>query len=284
MSDPADITAPLDPAAYRPRRAVASPWFIAAFGLACLGAGAVLGVAGLKASQGGQPSAPSVQQPAPPPAEPPAPAPFPSALDLPAAAPAALLGDIEARLARLETQERADAQAAAQALAAAALIEAAQGSRPFAGEAAAVRALAPPSTEMTQLTRLAAEGAPSRSSLAAGFAAYAGLAASAIHAPKAGDGLGARIVHALSKIVTIRPVGPTRGDSPDAILARAELRIAEGDLERALPLLDRLPPGARDALAPWRARADRRLEIDRALAALRLRALQSLTAAARADP
>ncbi|WP_091735266.1 COG4223 family protein [Phenylobacterium immobile] len=283
MSEPADITAPLDPAAYRPRRAAPRPWFLAVFGLICLGAGAALGVAGLRALETSP--APVASQPPTPLAgartPSPAAADLPSALDLPATSPSFALGDLDARLARLEGRERAGAAAAGQALAAAALIETAQSSRPFDGEVAAVRAVAPPSPELALLARLAVDGAPSRTALAASFSAYAGAAAAAIHAPKDGDGLAARLVHALSKIVTIRPVGATRGDSPDALLARAELRIAEGDLERALPLLDRLPAGAGEVLAPWRAGADRRLAIDRSLAALRRRALESVAAASR---
>jgi hypothetical protein len=282
MSDPADLTAPLDPAAYRPRRAARSPWFIAGFGLACLGAGAALGVGGLKfAGRAPKPAAalPAVASPAPS-----APiAPFPSALQIPEPPAGPALGDIEARLSRLEKQERLDARAAAQALAAAALVEAAQGSRPFPGEVAAARAAAPAAFELTQLAQLAVEGAPSRAALAAGFSTYAATAASAIHAPKDGDGLGARLVHALSKIVAIRRVGPVDGDGPDALLARAELHIADGDLERALPLLDRLPASARAALQPWRLRAERRIQIDQALAGLRLRALEAVGAAARDD-
>ena len=39
-----------------------------------------------------------------------------------------------------------------------------------------------------------------------------------------------------------------------------------------------LPPAARDAMAPWRARAERRAEIDRDVQALRARALTDLAA------
>ena len=55
----------------------------------------------------------------------------------------------------------------------------------------------------------------------------------------------------------------------------------DGDLDRALRTLDRLPPTARDAMAPWRNRAERRAEIDRNVSALRARALQTLASEAR---
>jgi hypothetical protein len=64
-------------------------------------------------------------------------------------------------------------------------------------------------------------------------------------------------------------------------LARAERQVEDGDLDRALRTLDRLPPAARDAMAPWRNRAERRAEIDRSAQALRARALQTLASEAR---
>lgn len=278
MSDPAEIGAPLNPAVYR-RPAPARGWAMAVVGVVCLGLGLALGAAGVRLTEQTPPApAPLATTEPPQPAPPPN---LPSALELPPQPQDADLGDLEARVARLEQREGAALQAAGQALAAAALIEAARGSQPFIAEAAAVRAAAPPSPEIDQLARLAAIGAPSRQALAAGFASDAARAAAAIHAPKPGDGLAARLVHALAKIVSVRPVGAVGGEGPDALLARAEQRVGEGDLEHALPLIDRLPPAARDALAPWRARAERRLEIDRALQSLRLKALGGLAAATR---
>jgi hypothetical protein len=60
------------------------------------------------------------------------------------------------------------------------------------------------------------------------------------------------------------------------VLARAGRALDDGDVAVALKALDALPPAAREALAPWRAGAERRAEIDRQLAALRLRASQDL--------
>ena len=68
------------------------------------------------------------------------------------------------------------------------------------------------------------------------------------------------------------------GDSVDALLARAERQVEDGDLDHALRTLDRLPTKARDAIGGERARAERRAEIDRNAAALRARALQALAA------
>ena len=284
MSDGSDITPPKDPADYRPKPLLSFTfWAMVAFAVLCVLAGVAIASLGPRLFAP-KPAARSEAVPAP--AEP-----VPATVAAPPAAPAAApaagppaadVGRLTARVAVLENHAAHASQAAAAALAAGAVAEAAQGSGGFADEIAALRVAAPTSPELAALSRLAQAGAPSRAALAASFPDYAARAASAAHAPGDKAGLGARIVYALAKVVSLRRVGDVPGDAPDAILARAERAIADGDLDRAFRQLDRLPPEARDALAPWRARAERRAEIDRAVAALRTRALQDLAADQRA--
>ena len=115
----------------------------------------------------------------------------------------------------------------------------------------------------------------------AGFADQASRAVIALRAPDEAAGLGARIGYALSSIVSIRRVASTTGAGPDATLARAEQQAGEGDIEAALKTLATLPPGAAPALADWRAQAERRVEIDRRVAAVRETALADLSRIAR---
>ncbi len=211
-------------------------------------------------------------------------APVAVAAPVPAAAPSAPSADVErlsARVATLESHQAHASQAAAAALAVSAVVDAAQGTGPFADELTSLRAVSPPSPELESLARLAQAGAPSRTALAASFPDYAARAASAARAPGDKAGLGDRIVYELSRIVTLRRVGDVPGDGVDALLARAERRVEDGDLDRSLRTLDRLPAGARDAMAPWRGRAERRAEIDRNAQALRARALRALALEAR---
>lgn len=287
MSLPPDIaepTAPKDPAAYRPRALLGVGfWAMMAFAVLCVLAGVAIATLGPKLLAG-RPHATTADSVAPaadaaPPATSPSTPPV-----APAAAPAPAPVDVSglsARVAALEGGEQRTAQAAAAALAAAAVVEATQGTGPFVEALSSLRAISPPSPELQALARLAAVGAPSRTALAASFPDYAASAVSAARAPNSqgggdGAGLGDRIVYALSRVVSLRRVGDVPGDGVDALLARAERQIDDGDLDRALKTLDKLPAGARDALAPWRDRADRRAEIDRNAAALRARALQTL--------
>jgi hypothetical protein len=288
--DASEITAPKDPAEYRPRPLLGVTfWAMLALMLLCVLAGVAIAEFGPRLM--GQGSAarrapeplPTAETPATP--APPA-APAAPAVAAPPAEPSADVTRLSARVASLESQQTHASQAAAAALAASAVVEATQGTGPFADELASLRAISPPSPELLALARLAPVGAPSRTALAASFPDYAARAASAARSPNSQGGgekagLGDRIFYELSRVVTLRRVGDLPGDSVDAVLARAERQVADGDLDRALRTLDRLPPPARDAIAPWRGRAERRAEIDRNASALRARALQTLAGEAR---
>jgi hypothetical protein len=282
--DASEITAPKDPAEYRPKPLLgATFWAMIALMLLCVLAGVAVATVVPKvfaarpaASRAAEPAAAAVEAPATP-AAPVAVA----AAPVEPAAPSPDVARLSARVATLESQQSHAAQAAAAALAASAVVEAAQGTGPFADELSSLRAISPPSPELQALARLATTGAPSRTALAASFPDYAARAASAARSPGDRASLGDRIAYELSRVVSLRRVGDLSGDGVDAVLARAERQVDDGDLDRALRTLDRLPPAARDAMAPWRGRAERRAEIDRNAAALRSRALQTLASESR---
>lgn len=185
---------------------------------------------------------------------------------------------LAARVTRLEGAEQAVVNAAAAALAAAQLSAVAQSSRPFAEELTAVWSLMPASADARALARHAQTGVPSRAALAAEFTAEIQPTAVAVRAPGAEAGLLARIGYALSSIVTVRRIGPDDRGREEA-LSRLERLVREGDLEGALREIDTLPGAARDQLGHWRLRAERRVEVDRRVAAIRAEALAGLTRA-----
>lgn len=269
MSDP--LSAPRDPGSYSRRRTGLGVGAVVLFGLACLAGGYGLARFGpdlypdKPASASAEPAAETPAEPPPaqlaPPAEPPP--------------PAAEDGSLGERVQVLESDQARLAAAAASALAAGALVEAAQGSRPFPAEVKALAAIAP-SLDLRALGQEAERGAPSRAALAASFPDYAARAASAARAPGEGAGVLARVGHALSRVVALRRVGEVPGEGPDAVLARAERQVEDGDVVGALATLETLPADAKDALGPWRDRAERRARIDREIAAVRAQALDEL--------
>lgn len=287
--DPAEIVAPSDPALYARKRVMGPSvwiWLFLCLLCAVLGAGvAWFGPALFPARPA--PSAPISAVPSPKPiAERVAPAPV-APLESSEAAPVAPAADVErldGRVTALETTQQSVADAAAAALAVSTLAEAANGSRPFAEELAGLQRILPASPSLRGLEPLARLGAPTRAGLAVQFGNLAGRAASAARNPGADADLFARIRYALSSIVSIRHVGSIKGSTPDAILARAQVLLDEGDVEGAVAALEALPDPAREVLAPWFAAASRRIEIDRHVASVRADALAALSRIARTAP
>jgi len=268
---PREPDLPKDPAEYRPKPLMGIGfWALIAFGALCILAGAGVAMFGARLLPP-EPAAPAVRPEAlaPPPLPPPA---------ATAAVPSAdEVARLKARIAVLENEGARNSEAAAAALAAAELVDASQGSRPFGRELAALRAAAPSLPELAALGRLAETGAPSRTALAASFPPHAARAARRARKPPPDADLGRRIAYVAAKVVTVRRVDETAGAGPDAVLARAESALQEGEVVAALKALDGLPPASRAALASWRAGAERRAEIDREVAALRQRAVRALT-------
>ena len=275
MSGAPEPDLPKDPAEYRPPRVFGpSFWAMVALGILLPLAGYGVAVLGPRLL----PPKPAMTAPPGPAAAElavePTPAPSP-----PAATPQGEVERLQARVADLESRDARSTQAAAAALAAAGVIEASRTSRPFAAEIEALRRAAPGLPELAALSRVAAVGAPSRARLAVSFPEFAARAAVRARRPADDADLTERIGYEVSKVVQVRRVDDLSGSGPDALLARAQQALDDGDVVAALRLLDGLPPRARAALAPWREGAERRAEIDRQVAALRARALVDLSPA-----
>ena len=240
-------------------------WVLAAFGVICVLAGyGVAEFAPKILASGTAPFGPAAVSPQR----------SPAAEHAVAEATPPSIAQLNARVASLEAQQSAVRQTAAAAVAAATLLDAAQSSRPFPRELAAVKSVAPPSADLAALERLATTGAPSRAALAVEFPAYAAKAVSA--APRSGSRFWAAVGAASSRFIAIRRMDSQAGTGVDAVLARAEQQINDGDVDQALRLVDNLPPASRAAMDPWRALALDRAEVDRRVSAVRLEAVESL--------
>jgi len=269
-------------AADRPRRLLGPAfWALIAFGFVCIAIGAVIGVYGAKLfppkdiaplAAAAPAAAGAVAPIEAAPVEQAAPTPLPSSGEI------AVLAD---RLTRVEAAHRSSLQAAAAALAVSAAADAADTSSPFVRELDAVVRLLPDSPDLAALRELAVTGAPTRNALIASFPAAADRAAARARAPADGEGVVARLTHALSALVTVRRIDRTDGKGADPILARAERKVTDGDLSAALKDIADLPPAAREAMSEWRSGAERRAAIDRRIANVRAAALRGLVDAGR---
>ncbi len=177
---------------------------------------------------------------------------------------------LETRLSAAESAVSAGAasgKGAANAAAFAVLSTAVNSASPYAAELetfTSVSGVAAPEA----LAASAATGAPSLSSLTATFPEAARAAISAAKLAAAGENYTDQALAWLESQVAVRPVGETEGDTPAAVISRAEARLSEGSLAAALAELDALPTVSKDAMAGWTARAEKRAAVDAGLAEL----------------
>jgi len=276
VPDPAELAPTRDPAAYGRRRMLSAPfWAAMIFCVLCLVAAVLVATQAPRWFK-----ARPVAAPVPAAAEPaPAPSP-PIAAALSAPVPQAAPPEVAAladRVSRLEGDQARIQDAAAAALAAAALSDAAAQPRPFADELAAFQRALPGSPDAQALSSLALQGAPTRAALAAELGDLAARVLVAARTPGKGASVMDQIAYAVSRVVDVRRVDAV-GAGPDAVLTRAERAADSGDLERAVALLGAFTGPARASLSGWRDEAERRIEIDRHIAGLRAQALADMTA------
>jgi len=279
LPDPAELAPTRDPAAYGGRR-VLSPGFWAMISLCvlCIMAGMAIVTFAPRIFHARRVASPSLTSPAAPPAPEGA---FPTTAQAPAASASlqpAQIGALTDRVARLEVNQARSLGAASAALAASALSEAAAQPRPFVQELAATTRVLPGNLDVAALAPLAAQGAPTRAALAAQLNDIAASISVAVRAPDKNAAIMAQIAYAISRVVSIRRVDP-QGSGPDAALALAQRRADAGDLEDAIAALNGLPARAQRPLQAWRAQAQRRIDIDRHVGALRAAALADLATA-----
>lgn len=182
--------------------------------------------------------------------------------------------------------ERQDAAATAQALVLAAgqLRASLSGGQPFQQDLQAVRALNISDSGVTQpldaVAPYAAKGIPTRAQLTDRFQPLAG---EIVRADIRGEGNSwiDTAVGKLSTLVTVRQEGGgVVGTTANAIVARAEAALNEGNLAKAVEELSALQGPAAQAAAPWLADAKARLAADQAARQLNDRAIALMSAAA----
>ena len=181
------------------------------------------------------------------------------------------------RVEAIETRQAVVIEAAEAALAAANLGDASQRGGPFVSAFSQVAQAMPTSAHTRSLAPLAAIGAPSRAALSAEFADLAQPLEIAANAPGQGSGFADRVAYWFSSIITVRRSGADSQVRATPLI-RVQRLVAAGDLEPALSAIATLPGAARDRLANWRIRAERRVLIDQHVQGLRTEALERLRA------
>lgn len=191
----------------------------------------------------------------------------------PAAATVERVDELAARIdelaGRLDSQSGQIENAAAAAEAEAARI-AAQGAvaeiraalnrgRPYADALAQFRQ-ASDAEAPEGLSRSAEEGVATLAALQSDFPPAARAALSRSLAETTGDSMTGRIGAFLQAQTGARSLNEREGDGPDAVLSRAEARLAEGEIGAALSEIEALPEAGREALGDWTTRARARAD------------------------
>jgi hypothetical protein len=154
------------------------------------------------------------------------------------------------------------------ALAAGQLRDAVNRGQPFLAELQALERIGESDpAALAALRPLAERGVPMAADLNARFRGVAREVARA-GAADAGQPWWKRALQRLTALVSIRRVGVVTGEEADAIAARAEVRMGNGDVAGALAELEALSGGAAQAAAAWREDARRHVVAAAAVAAL----------------
>jgi len=143
------------------------------------------------------------------------------------------------------------------------LQEAVRAGRPYATELAALETLRPDLKEaLVPLAQSSATGIPTLASLQEQFAHTITPALSP-------EDSGKSLTQNLRSLVKIRKIGGTQTGADDqSVIARAEAKLASGDIAQALQETETLSPRAVQSFAAWQERAQTHLAAHAALAVL----------------
>jgi hypothetical protein len=186
------------------------------------------------------------------------------------------------RVAKLETaidKGVAGSKSAAAAIAFANLSSAVAEGRPFAAELATIKSFVPDPGDLGPLPAYADKGIATVPELARSFAASRDAALAAA-SPAPSGSLIDRLLASASTLVKVKRVDEAAtGDSPSAVLARAEALLDKGDLAGSVKQIEMLDGAPRETFSTWLDEAKARLSADAILQRLEATLLASASTA-----
>ncbi|SDA69169.1 mitofilin family membrane protein [Sinorhizobium sp. NFACC03] len=153
----------------------------------------------------------------------------------------------------------------AKAVAVTALKSAIDRGGPFLAELDALRSIAPDEQAVAALAQDAQVGVPTRSDLRREFPDTADAMLDALNQPDPNEGIFDRLVSSAMSGIRVRPVGSVEGETPEAVIARIEDKLNNGDLKGAALEWDGLPDAAKPAGEAFKAKLDQRLRVEAAI-------------------
>ncbi len=173
------------------------------------------------------------------------------------------VAELDQRLSRLQNQDVATAtKQATISIALNKLQTQMLTGRPFRDELNVLQKLTSATQETKALEPYATNGLPTMSYLQQGFREASRKAQAAAQKSSDAKGLG-KLMANIRGLFTVRKRGNISGDTPSAIISRAEYQLEQGDLSAALNELKMLEGEPAAAVANWRALAEAKLSGDK---------------------
>jgi hypothetical protein len=172
--------------------------------------------------------------------------------------------DITSRLAEAEKKlnEPREDVAVARAIAAAALKAAIDRGGPFIAELDTFAGVAPDDPAATDLRGFAETGVPSRAELIRQVPDVATAIVESVNQPDPNQSWSDRLMSSAKSLVSVRPVGNVEGESVEAIAARMEDKVKNGDLPGAATEWNSLPAVAKQASAAFKQSLEARIRVE----------------------
>ncbi|WP_184320173.1 COG4223 family protein [Rhizobium phaseoli] len=172
--------------------------------------------------------------------------------------------DIAKRLDEAEKKLNEPRQdvAVARAIAAAALKAAIDRGGPFVAELDTFAGVAPDDPAVADLRSFAETGIPSRAELVRQVPEVATAVVEAVNQPDPNQNWSDRLMASAKSLVTVRPVGNIEGESVEAIAARMEDKVKNGDLLGASAEWNALPALGKQASAAFKQSLEARIRVE----------------------
>lgn len=164
--------------------------------------------------------------------------------------------------AEAKLNDRGPEQQVARAVAAAALKAGIDRGGPFETELQTFVSVAGDDPAVADLQKFASAGVPARAELQRDFPRIADAMLEATAQPDPNQGIAGRLLASAMSVVKVRRVGDVQGATPDAIVARMEEALRNGNLQASAREWDALPEPAKAVSRDFKQKLDARIQVE----------------------
>ncbi|MEN3148706.1 mitofilin family membrane protein [Neorhizobium sp. IRAMC:178] len=164
--------------------------------------------------------------------------------------------------AEAKLNDRGPEQQVARAVAAAALKAGIDRGGPFETELQTFKTVAGDDPAVADLQKFASAGVPARAELQRDFPRVADAMLEATVQSDPNEGIAGRLLSSALSVVKVRRVGDVQGETPDAVVARMENALRNGDLQACAREWEALPEPAKAVSRDFKQKLDARIQVE----------------------